>query len=156
MDMRIDAVNDEVDAEAAPGGAYALGDQINHRLRRAHQRASGIFLETLGDAQITPTQWAALATLHGQGALSQNQLGRMTYMDPATTQGVILRLVERRLVERHPDPQDRRRTSVRLTAAGRGMVNALIPAAQSAHERTMEPLTPEEQALFLGLLARLM
>lgn len=140
----------------SPPADYSLADQVHYRLRRVHQRASAIFLETIGDAQLTPTQWAALVTLRNEGALSQNQLGRLTYMDPATTQGVILRLVERNLVERQPDPQDRRRTSVRLTRGGQTLVGGLLADAQAAHERTLEPLTPEERAIFLDLLARLM
>ena len=77
-------------------------------------------------------------------------------MDPATTQGVILRLVERNLVERHPDPQDRRRTSVRLTRTGQSLVSNLLANAATAHDRTLEPLSTDERSTFLGLLARLM
>ena len=144
------------EADVPAEADYALAEQINHRLRRAHQRANAIFLETVTDLQLTPTQWAALVTLHAEGALSQNQLGRLTCMDPATTQGVILRLADRALVERHPDPHDRRRTSVRLTAAGQSLVLALMPKAQEAHARTLAPLSREEQEVFLGLLGRLM
>lgn len=139
-----------------PPDDYQLAVQVHHCLRRAHQRASAIFLDTIGDAQLTPTQWSALATLHSEGPLSQNQLGRLTYMDPATTQGVILRLVERGLVERHPDPQDRRRTSVQLTRVGRSVVDNLTGNAAAAHVRTLEPLSLDERAQFLRLLARLM
>ncbi|MBP2228084.1 DNA-binding MarR family transcriptional regulator [Azospirillum agricola] len=139
-----------------PRDDYQLAVQVHHRLRRAHQRASAIFLDTIGDSQLTPTQWSALATLHSEGVLSQNQLGRLTFMDPATTQGVILRLVERSLVERHPDPQDRRRTSVRLTRIGEALVVDLMANAATAHDRTLEPLSAEERAQFLRLLARLM
>jgi len=135
---------------------YTLTEQVHYRLRRAHQRASAIFLDSIGDAQLTPTQWAALVTLRNEGALSQNQLGRLTFMDPATTQGVILRLVERNLVERQPDPQDRRRTSVRLTRNGQTLVGALLAGAAQAHDRTLEPLSAEERATFLDLLSRLM
>ncbi|NYZ17800.1 MarR family transcriptional regulator [Azospirillum sp. RWY-5-1] len=144
----------ELESDSQPG--YVLAEQVNHRLRRAHQRASAIFLDTIGDAQLTPTQWAALVTLASDGPLSQNQLGRLTYMDPATTQGVILRLVERNLVERHPDPQDRRRTSVQLTRSGQTLVSALASNAAAAHARTLEPLSVEERETFLRLLSRLM
>lgn len=154
--MRSTALKISFEADAPAEGEYALAQQINHCLRRAHQRASAIFLETVADLQLTPTQWAALVTLNTEGALSQNQLGRLTCMDPATTQGVILRLVDRNLVERHPDPHDRRRTSVRLTAPGQALVASLLPKAQEAHARTLSPLTPDEQATFLGLLGRLM
>ncbi|AWK86574.1 MarR family winged helix-turn-helix transcriptional regulator [Azospirillum thermophilum] len=144
------------DLARPPPVLYQLSDQVHHRLRRVHQRASAVFLDCIGDAQLTPTQWAALVTLHTEGALSQNQLGRLTYMDPATTQGVILRLVERKLVERHPDPQDRRRTSVQLTRSGQTIVTSLLARAASAHDKTLEPLNAEEQATLMGLLARLM
>lgn len=144
----------ELETHDQPG--YVLADQVNHRLRRAHQRASAIFLDIIGDAQLTPTQWAALVTLASDGPLSQNQLGRLTYMDPATTQGVILRLVERNLVERHPDPQDRRRTSVQLTRVGQTLVSSLAANAATAHARTLEPLSADERETFLRLLSRLM
>ncbi len=139
-----------------PADDYLLSGQVHYRLRRAHQRASSIFMDMIGNSQITPTQWGALVTLRTEGALSQNQLGRLTYMDPATTQGVILRLVERHLVERQPDPQDRRRTSVSLTSSGQSLVSTLLQNATQAHNSTLAPLTPEEQATFLTLLARLM
>lgn len=142
--------------ESASETEFALADQVIHRLRRAHQRACSIFLDTIADAQITPTQWSALVTLSREGALSQNQLGRLTFMDPATTQGVILRLVERGLVERSPDPDDRRRTSVRLKHSGQGLVRNLVPNASHAHALTLEPLNDQERRLFLDLLARLM
>lgn len=147
---------DPVDADSTAEPSYVLSNQVGHRLRRAHQRATSIFINTMGDPQLTPTQWAALVTLRAEGALSQNQLGRLTYMDPATTQGVILRLAERHLVERLPDLQDRRRTSVRLTAGGERMVASLLARAVEVRERTLEPLSPEERTVFLDLLARLM
>ncbi|HYG88072.1 MAG TPA: MarR family transcriptional regulator [Azospirillum sp.] len=159
--MRSTALRVPVEAETplqsqSASSDYALTEQINHRLRRAHQRASALFLESVGDTQLTPTQWAALATLSTEGTLSQNQLGRLTCMDPATTQGVVLRLVDRKLVEREPDPKDRRCSSVRLTRAGQTLVSSLLPKALEAHARTLAPLTPEEQATFLSLLGRLM
>ena len=86
-------------------GGYVLEQQIGHLLRRAHQRATAIFLAELGDAhQLTPTQFAALVKLYDLGQQSQNELGRLTAMDPATVQGVIRRLAARRLLERSADP----------------------------------------------------
>ena len=133
-----------------------LTQSLLYRLRRVQQRAAAIFVDMIGDTQITPTQWAVLTTLKNQGALSQNQLGRLTYMDPATTQGVILRLVDRHMVERRPDPGDRRRTSVSLTKAGAAFVTQLTDNAQRANERVMEPLSAGERETLLRLLEKLM
>ena len=104
------------------GRPYVLQEQIGHLLRRAHQRATQIFLETFEEAGLTPTQWAALAMLAQEGSASQNALGRVTAMDPATIQGVIRRLEERGLITREPDPDDKRRTSLRLSPDGEAVV----------------------------------
>lgn len=133
-----------------------LVDHLFYRLRRVQQRATSLFVDTIGDAQLTPTQWAVLATLQTYGPLSQNQLGRHTFMDPATTQGVILRLVDRKLVERRPDPQDRRRTSVSLARDGQALVAQLAPNAAAANQRVLAPLSAAEQETLLRLLEKLM
>lgn len=155
MDDLSRADEERIDDTGASTLPQPLSDHINHRLRRAHQRANSVFQETIGDPSLTATQWGILVTLLRHGSLSQNQLGRLTSMDPATTQGVILRLAERRVVERRPDLRDRRRTCVTLTPEGRALVLRLLPNAAEAHARIMAPLTPDEQLQLLALLARL-
>lgn len=134
---------------------YRVERQIGHLLRRAHQRASAIFQETLEDPNLTPTQFAALMRLCDDGAMSQNHLGRLTAMDPATIQGVMRRLEERGLVQRAPDPKDRRRTILSPTEEGRELAKKLIPSAKAVSARTLSPLTPDEQKIFTELLDRL-
>jgi DNA-binding MarR family transcriptional regulator len=135
--------------------SYVLEDQIGHLLRRAHQRATQIFLETFEDAELTPTQWAALAKLASEKAASQNHLGRMTAMDPATIQGVIRRLEARGLVGRTNDPNDRRRTLLRLTEDGEAMVEAVTATGFRVSTRTLQPLDADDQARLLAMLKKL-
>ena len=80
--------------------SVALDDQTGHLLRCAHKRASAIFASILSDHQLTPPQYFAMVRLSEVGRLSQNHLGRMTAMHPATIQGVIQRLCERGLITR--------------------------------------------------------
>ena len=141
---------------AGSDGGYVIEDQVGHLLRRAHQRATAIFLAELGEKfAVTPTQYAALVKLHDLGEQSQNQLGRLTAMDPATIQGVIRRLEERRLIERSGHPGDRRRTNLRLSAAGAALVTAMIPNGVVVSAATLAPLDVEERLTFLALLRRL-
>jgi MarR family transcriptional regulator, lower aerobic nicotinate degradation pathway regulator len=145
-----------VAAGPTSGARYVLEEQIGHLLRRSHQRASAIFAAELGDAfQITPTQYAALVKLHDLGAQSQNRLGRLTAMDPATIQGVIKRLEERKLIERSGDPGDRRRAALRLTEAGAALVATMIPYGIRVSEATLAPLDEAERRALLALLAKL-
>jgi DNA-binding MarR family transcriptional regulator len=145
------------DAGAAPSSSeYVVEDQVGHLLRRAHQRATAIFLAELGERfSVTPTQYAALVKLYDLGEISQNRLGRLIAMDPATIQGVIKRLEERRLIERAGDPDDKRRTTLRLSQAGEALVVAMIPNGVRVSEATLTPLDAEERRVFFALLRRL-
>jgi MarR family transcriptional regulator, lower aerobic nicotinate degradation pathway regulator len=135
---------------------YVLERQIGHLLRRAHQRATAIFLAELGEGHgVTPTQFAALVKLRDLGAQSQNELGRRIAMDPATIQGVIRRLAARRLIERSADAGDRRRTTLRLTERGLALAERTIPLGLRVTAKTLAPLTASERARLLRLLARL-
>jgi len=135
--------------------AYCLEDQVGHLLRRAHQRATAIFLERIHDAQITPTQFAALAKLANEGELSQNHLGRLTAMDPATIQGVTRRLKARGLIAGRADPKDGRRILLRLSAKGARLAKAVIPEGFGVSEGILEPLSARERKQFLRLLKQL-
>lgn len=134
---------------------YRPQEQVGHLLRRAHQRATAIFLARIGDASVTPTQFATLVQLHQHGELSQNHLGRLTAMDPATVQGVIRRLGQRGLVAVGEDPDDRRRARIALTAAGEALVIRLLPNAPRVGAATLEPLTEDERDILLHLLRKL-
>jgi DNA-binding MarR family transcriptional regulator len=141
---------------AAPSGSYVLEEQVGYLLRQAHQRATSLFVAEMGvEHQITPTQYTALVRLHEQGALSQNHLGRLSAMDPATIQGVIRRLVERGLIQRSENPGDRRRATLKLTAEGHKLVLQLIERGPRVSEVTLAPLAPKERKVFLDLLRRL-
>ncbi|MEE3093623.1 MAG: MarR family transcriptional regulator, partial [Pseudomonadota bacterium] len=97
---------------------YKLEDQVGHLMRRANQRHAAIFFEGLNDQQLTPMQFAVLVKIGNEEEVSQNRLGRLAAMDPATVQGVVRRLKERALIDARPDPDDGRRSLWRLSEAG--------------------------------------
>ena len=135
--------------------SYILERQAGHLLRRAHQRHSAIFQENIGDAQLTPLQFAVLVKLRDLKEVSQNHLGRLTAMDAATMQGVIKRLASRGLIERRPDPNDRRRLILSLSEKGSSLVEALVSNGSGITAQTLQPLSAAEQKTFLDLLAKL-
>lgn len=136
-------------------GGYVLDEQIGFLLRRAHQRATSIFTGNFSDLNLTPTQFAALAKIADKGGVSQNRLGRMTAMDPATMKGVIDRLLERGLITRRPDPDDRRRAVLELTGQGLALLQEAVPQGFRTTEETLEPLTRDERQRFLVLLSKI-
>ena len=140
-------------ARASDG--YVLENQVGHLLRRAHQRATSIFTELMAAHQLTPTQFAALAKILDEKSVSQNELGRLTAMDPATMQGVMGRLCDRGLVARNADPSDRRRMTLTLTPAGRRLAETAREVGRQVTEETLSPLSENERVRFLSLLRKL-
>ncbi len=140
---------------AAAERPYELDAQIGFVLRRAHQRHVAIFADCMATFSLTPQQFSALAKLQEEGAVSQNRLGRLTAMDPATILGVVQRLVQRGLIDRNPDPTDPRSTRLTLTMAGTDLITAAIPKAMEATDRTLTRLTPAQRHELLLLLGKL-
>ena len=134
---------------------YVLEAQIGYVLRRAHQRASAIFMAKFANHGLTPTQFAALAKIHDEGEVSQNRLGRLTAMDPATMKGVIGRLHKRRVIARKSDPADGRRTLWRLSTSGEQLLARAIAAGMATTDETLAPLDFKERKALLALLSRL-
>src|SRR5262245_3679869 len=134
---------------------YVLEEQVGFLLRRAQQRHTAIFAHLIGKHQLTPTQFASLAKIADEGTVSQNKLGRLTAMDPATMQGVIARLLDRGFIARAPDPLDRRRALLRLTPEGRAAFADAAPNGKRITKETLAPLDARERTAFLRLLAKL-
>jgi DNA-binding MarR family transcriptional regulator len=143
----------DIDLNAAPA-PYRLDDQIGFVLRRAYQRHSAIFAESMPEG-LTPTQFAALARLNEGGPCSQNLLGRLTAMDAATIKGVIDRLRDRGLVETAPDPDDRRRTVITLSDAGRALVARAEAIGMEISRRTLASLAERERETLMRLLKKI-
>ncbi len=135
--------------------AYRLEEQIGYLIRRAHQRASSIFDTVMADFDVTPVQFAALAKLHDLGPTSQNLLGRMVGIDPATMFGVAGRLAKRGFVHATPEPSDARLVLLDLTSEGRAVVEAMKGLGTEVTARTLEPLTPDEAVELRRLLAKI-
>ena len=151
---------EQIDDKTTParmngGEDFILDDSIGHLIRRAHQRASATFMTILADHRFTPTQFFALARLRERGELSQNRLGRWTAMDPATIQGVTRRLYGRGYIERAPDPNDRRRMVLKLSAEGHTMVERLLDGIDEVSGQILAPLAPDEREQFRSLLKRI-
>jgi DNA-binding MarR family transcriptional regulator len=68
---------------------------------------------------------------------------------------VCARLEEKGLLERRVIPHNRRQRALTITAAGQALLDELVTGAQRLRQRLLEPLSVDEQRVFMGLLAKL-
>lgn len=121
-------------------------------LKRCHQVSAAIFLEECGAFNITPSQYGALRVLAEYPGLDQIALARLTGLDRSTV-GLVIKLLQRRkLILRTPNPVDKRRMQISLSADGKCLLEEMRPAAARAQERVLAGLPAESRALFLALL----
>lgn len=124
-------------------------------VRRLHQIHVAMFFEECKAQNITPVQNAILTSLSVRTGLDQTSLGQEVGQDRTTIADVLKRMEGRGLVERRPHPTDRRARQVHLTPEGQTMFESLRSDVVRSQERILEPLQPDERALFMHFLKTL-
>ena len=80
-------------------------------------------------ANVTPQQWAIVAALANSDApLTSAALARKMLVSKQNMTGMVARLEQLGLVERHDDPTDLRSSRVQLTRRGKALVEKFRPA----------------------------
>ena len=99
---------------------------------------------------------AALRRAGGDYQLSPGRLLRETLVTSGTMTNRVDRLAARGLVERLPDPHDRRGVLVRLTAQGRSTVDGAFEALLEAEGQLLADLPAQDRTRLAALLRTLM
>lgn len=134
------------------------------RLRRLPSRllthtamyAERLVNEELAGADARKWHYAVLAALQEAGPASQATLSRRAGLYRSDLVAVINELAERGYVERAPDPADRRRNVVTITAPGRRQLRRLDALLAAVQDDLLAPLGPAEREQLTGLLTRLL
>ena len=104
---------------------------------------------------IAPSQGRALAVLLSGGSMRPGALAERLRIAPRSATEVVDDLQDRGLVERHPDPDDRRATLVALTDHGRETGAGIKSARAAASERVFASLDPADRATLSRILRKL-
>ncbi|HVO52836.1 MAG TPA: MarR family transcriptional regulator [Solirubrobacterales bacterium] len=108
--------------------------------RRLRQEAAA---ETAG---LTPTSTAALATIERHGPLTPSEVAEIERVQRPTMTRTLGCLEREGLIERTPDPADRRSALVAVNAAGRERLRRLRGRKNAYLARRMRDLSAEEVA----------
>jgi len=97
-----------------------------------------------------------LAALTEFGPASQAALGRRTHMDRSDVVASLNDLADRGLIERSPDPEDRRRNIITITEAGTGRLRLLDEVLGGVQDELLAPLSPAEREQLIDLMGRVL
>ncbi len=102
---------------------------------------------------MTRAQWVILARLQRQPGISQNEMATICEVEPITVGRLVDRLESRGLVERRPDPTDRRIRRLHLLPAAEPI---LAEIARSREDLFRQTTAGFDDAALSGLVDRLL
>jgi DNA-binding MarR family transcriptional regulator len=134
----------------------SLDDFIPYRL----SIASNLVSDSIARAYeslfgLTIPEWRLVAVIAETGGVTQQAIGAKTLMDKVTVSRAAIALVDRGLLARQANPEDRRSHLLELTDAGRDLYAAVAPKALDLESRIFAAFDPAEVAQFIDMLRRI-
>jgi DNA-binding MarR family transcriptional regulator len=130
--------------DSLPELFWSVARQLRHRSAR-----------TLAPWDISPSHSRALAVLQRHGVMRLSELAEHLRIAARSTTEVVDALEERGLIDRQPDPHDRRATLVTLTDDGTRVGNAIQQARADETAAFFSALNAEDQAELTRILRTL-
>ena len=108
------------------------------RLRR------NLFDQTLSPLGVTRSQWWVLAFLSRSDGMAQTELAHELDLGKVALGGLIDRLETAGLVERRPDPNDRRVKRIFLTTTSKRLIKRMRRESHRTNERILENIETKD------------
>lgn len=130
----------------AENAAFALERFVPYRLSvltNLMSRAIGrIYVQRFG---LTIPEWRVMAVLGRFAPLSANEVCERTEMDKVRVSRAVARMRKAKLIEHAVDGADRRRSALRLSAAGRKIHAAIVPLALAKEAQLLAGLSDADR-----------
>ena len=139
-----------------PAGVLELEDFLPYRLSVLSNRVSGAIARVYSERfDLGVTEWRVMAVLGRYPDLSASEVAQRTAMDNVAVSRAVASLLEAGRLERETHGDDRRRSVLRLSAAGEAIYREVAPMAIAFEQRLLAGMDAAERALLFRLLDRL-
>ncbi|HEY2673856.1 MAG TPA: MarR family transcriptional regulator [Rugosimonospora sp.] len=145
-----------MDTPAEDSAPARLASLPSWLITQTAMHAHRLVAQGLGAVEARGYHYRLLATLDEFGPASQAALGRRTGIHFSDMVATINELADRELVDRAPDPDDRRRNVITLTPAGRRLLHRLDRRVAQIQDELLAPLSPPERDQLAELLGRIL
>jgi DNA-binding MarR family transcriptional regulator len=123
---------------------------------RASAYSHRLLVEGFAAADARGYHHRLLAALQEFGPASQAALGRRTGIDRSDVVAALNELADRGLIQRSPDPDDRRRNIITITPAGTEQLRTLDQILAGVQDELLAPLSVADRTKLIRLLTRLL
>ncbi|MGW1818294.1 MarR family winged helix-turn-helix transcriptional regulator [Streptomyces sp. NPDC002125] len=133
--------------------AVDLSTHPGHLARRL-QQAHHLLWNAMVSQETTSPQFAVLNALTAEPGLDQRTVGERVGLDRSTIAEVVSRLLRRGLLDKVRDPQDGRRSLLRLTEEGADTHRKLALRTVRMNQVFLGPLSADERRTLFDLMHR--
>jgi len=102
----------------------------------------------------TALQWRLMMRIARFPGIRQSLLAEMIEVEPITLSRMIVRLADDGLIERRPDPADRRAWQLFLSSRGLSLMDGARPLIEEQASIATDGLSPEERTKLIALVER--
>jgi DNA-binding MarR family transcriptional regulator len=133
----------------------SAADSVGFMLSTLGHAVSRRFIHALEPLELHPREFAVLRAVKANDGQSQQTLAERLHIPPSRMVSIVDELESRGLIERRPDPADRRVRALYVTTRGQTLLEDAFNLVVE-HERAIsDVLTVEERAELLELLNRI-
>jgi len=133
--------------------ANSLGMQVILTSKSLERLAE---VEMKNRLSLTGSQWKIILALNLSDGLSQKELAEKIYVDGSTLVPIMDKMEREELVERRPDPKDRRNNRIFLTKKSESVVDSIIEIILQVRKLAYKGLSQEELESARAILKKIM
>ena len=118
--------------------------QIDQCMRQANRFTNRVFQEA--GADLTKDQWLVLKKVNDERerGMAPFNLAQLLGKEPASMTRILDILERKQLLERHPNPHDRRSSLVFPSSSGQRLYQQILPLVEEIREQSIAGFTAEE------------
>src|SRR5688572_27462036 len=135
-----------LDRRIVPGAAFLMSQVGMH--------SSQLWRERMGTLGLDPRHIVLLRLVGAEEGRSQLALGKQMRLPPSRMVAFVDELEDLGLLERRPNPDDRRMRALYLTESGRQTLDAVMKISGEHEVQLTKGLTREERQELIGLLSK--
>jgi DNA-binding MarR family transcriptional regulator len=129
---------------------------LPYRLSILSNKVSGIIAETYKNKfALSVIEWRIMAVLGEYPEISADEVSAKTQIEKSILSRAIGRLLQRNLIQRETDENDRRRSILALTKTGLSVYDDIVPISYEYAQLLLECFDEQEREAFSQLIDRL-
>jgi DNA-binding MarR family transcriptional regulator len=120
------------------------GDNVLLQMFRTGHAVRGLIMDATEGSGITPDEYAVLSAIGVLRSTTPTELAARLRVPPTTISRYAASFVERGLVERAPNPSDRRSYLLEMTEDGRAVIRKIVPRFRRIVDELRERVDVDE------------